>query len=127
MDYCSAVWSTCGLTDEMKLEKLQTRAARIVYSPATTCRNKNISSDNILDSIGWETLELRRNKHICNLVKKCLDGKVPQIFKGYFKCNVLVRETRQSDNLYLPRMGTEMGKKLLYTGGLVCNNNSKFV
>ena len=131
LDCCSAVWSTCGLINQTKLKKLQIRAANIVYSSAA--RNKNISSDIILDNLGWEKVELRRNKHICNLVNKCLDGKVPQFFKGYFKRNrdVLITETRQSDkymNLYLSRRRTKMGKKsFLHTGGVVFSSNSKFV
>ena len=64
LDYCSAVWSTCGFIDQMKLEKLQIRAARIVHSSAARNKNIRLSSDIILDSLGWETLELRRNKHL---------------------------------------------------------------
>ena len=51
-----------------KLEKLQRRAARIVMRLG--------SSEKALNSLGYVTLEKRRESHLRNIVKKCLSNAV---------------------------------------------------
>ena len=63
-DYCDSAWSCCGKMNTELLEKLQRRAARIIM--------KKSSSDEALNSLGYDTLELRRNNHVCSLAKMCI-------------------------------------------------------
>ena len=123
LDYCDTVWSCCGKGNTDLLEKMQRRAARIIM--------KKASSDEALNSLAYDTLEVRRNKHVYNLVKKCIAGRSPQFFNSYFIFNkdVVKRVTRQSSLLHLPRIRTECGKKSFYYHGSIVFNkfNSKII
>ncbi len=72
-DYCDCTWAGCNRTDNNTLECLQRRAARIVL--------KTSSSDVALESLKWDSLDIRRNEHIVKLVNKCLKGYIPQYLK----------------------------------------------
>ena len=76
------------------LESLQRRASKIIV--------KSKCSTTSIDYLKFQSLEDRRNTHILGLVKRCLNNKVPQFLKNYFKLNkeVISRETRRS-NLYI--------------------------
>ena len=54
-------------------------------------------------------------------MKRCLNNKVPQFLKNYFKLNkeVISRETRRSNFIYLPAVRTETAKKSFYYNGSV--------
>ena len=72
-----------------------------------------------------QSLEDRRNTHSLGLVKRCLNNNVPQFLKNYFKLNkeVISRETRRSNFIYLPAVRTETAKKSFYYNGSVVYNN----
>ena len=55
-NYCPIVWHFCGVINNDKLEKIQERSLRILFS--------DYESDvhDLLDSIGAQTLALRRLK-----------------------------------------------------------------
>ena len=61
------------------LEALQNRAARIVA--------RTVRSNPAMDVLKWPKLEERRRKPVFKLVKKYLQGQIPQYFKQYFKHN----------------------------------------
>ena len=52
-------------------------------------------------------------------VKKCIEGNVPQFLKDYFRFNreIVSRFTRQSNNLHLPTIRTEIAKRSFYYNG----------
>ena len=60
--------------DLKKLQKLQNRAARVI----TSCEGYSIRSANILQDLGWETLENRRSKLLAVSVYKCMNGFYPE-------------------------------------------------
>ena len=95
---------------------MQRRAAKIVY--------KSTHSDVALECLCWTTLVERRNMHVCKLVNKCLKGNVPQFLMDYFKFNRdrVSRRTRQSNQLYVPRVKLEAAKKSFYYNGCVVFN-----
>ena len=57
-NYCPRVWHFCGVTNNNKLEKIQERSLRILFN--------DYESDvhDLLDSIGGQTLALRRLKYM---------------------------------------------------------------
>ena len=55
-DYCSSLWGNCYAYLK---EKFQNRAAEIIIANA----NYEITSADVLDSPGWETLEERLNRN----------------------------------------------------------------
>ena len=121
LDYCDTVWNCCGKGNADLLERLQRRAARIIM--------KKSSSDEALKSLTYDILEVRRDKHVYNLVRKCIAGRSPQFFKNYFTYNkdIVKRSTRQSALLHLPRVRTECAKKSFYYYGCVVFNRFKAV
>ena len=72
LDYCDLVWGCCGRVNADHLERLQRRAARILM--------RTSSGDEAIKHLRYDTLELRREKHVLKLVKRCLQGRVPQFF-----------------------------------------------
>ena len=69
--------------------------------------------------LAWASLQSRRDEHIFTLVKKCIEGNVPQFLKDYFRFNreIVPRFTHQSNNLHLPTIRTEITKRSLYYNG----------
>ena len=74
LDYCDTVWTCCNECDGEKLERLQSRAAKVVYP----------SSNDVMTSLRWTPLYMRREHHVFGLVKKSLTGTVPQFLTNYF-------------------------------------------
>ena len=70
LEYCCEVWGCMGLCQCDKLQKLQNRAARVI----TSCEDYRIRSANILQDLGWETLENRRSKLLAVSVYKGMNG-----------------------------------------------------
>lgn len=86
-------------------------------------------SHDALNDMRWETLKNRTEQHVFKLVKKCVNGTVPQFLTNYFSFNrqVKVRTTRQGNFLYLTKVRTEMAKKSFYYNGVqvfnrICNS-----
>ena len=73
-DYCDAVWHECGQGNSDKIERLQRRAARIVYFKAAS----KLTADQIMTKLGLETLYYRRRTHILRFVNECIANRVPR-------------------------------------------------
>ena len=56
-DYCSPLWGICGKHLLDKLQKYQNRAAWIIAGVSY-----EIDSADVLETLGWETLESRRRR-----------------------------------------------------------------
>ena len=80
LDYCDVVCHECGRGNSDKIERLQRRAARIVYFKAAP----NLSTDQILTKLGWEPLCFRRRTHILRFVNECISNRVPRYLFNYF-------------------------------------------
>ena len=52
LDYCDVVWHECGQGNNAKIERLQRRAARIVYFKAAS----KLSTDQIMTKLDLEPL-----------------------------------------------------------------------
>ena len=63
------------------VERLQRRAARIVYSSS----GAELSTDEIIIKLGWEPLNERREAHVLSLVKICIRNDAPSYLRNYFK------------------------------------------
>ena len=79
-DYCDAVCHECGQGNSDKIERLQRRAARIVYFKAAS----KLSTDQIMTKLGLETLYYRRRTHILRFVNECITNRVPRYYFNYF-------------------------------------------
>ena len=67
-----------GLCD--RLQRLQNRAGRII-----TFSDYNTRSADILQDLGWDTLEQRRSKQLAISVFKSLNNLYPESLKNVFK------------------------------------------
>ena len=116
-DYCDAVWSSCNKADMESLESLQRPASKIIV------KSKCGTTPTVY--LKFQSLEDRRNAHILGLVKRCLNNNGPRFLKNYFKLNkeVISRQTRRSNFIYLPAVRTETAKKSFYYNGSVVYNN----
>ena len=72
LDYCDTVWNCCGSVNSDKLERLQRQAARIIM--------KSDRSETALKYLRYDTLKVRREKHVLSLVKKCISKKCPHFY-----------------------------------------------
>ena len=81
---------------------LQRRASKIVY------RNSgSLSTNDIIDKLGWKSLHQRREKHVLKVVQKCLDNEVPNYMSNYFKIrrnDIHDRGTRHCGDLVLDKV-----------------------
>ena len=56
VDYCSPVRDNCGVGMKEKLQKYQSRAARVL-----TGATYDIRTADVFETLAWETLEIRRD------------------------------------------------------------------
>ena len=78
-DYCTEVWGSLGKCLSDRLQKLQNRAARII-----TFSGYEHRSTDILNDLGWETLEQRRAKQLAVGVYKSINNLLPVGLKSLF-------------------------------------------
>ena len=72
LSYCDTCFYPLGSTNRKCLERLQRRAARIVYG-----FKSDITTESILENLCWPPLTSSMEKHGVLLVNKCLVGEVP--------------------------------------------------
>ena len=65
----SPVWHELGKGNDNMVERLQRRAARIIYSSTVAVE--------IITKLGWEPFKELREAHLLSLVKKCIRNDVP--------------------------------------------------
>ena len=67
-EYCSPLWDNCGKLPKDKLQRFQSRAARVL----TGGRYDNRSAD-IIQTLSWDTLDARRLRVKSTLMYKILN------------------------------------------------------
>ena len=107
-----------GLCD--RLQRLQNRAGRII-----TFSDYNTRSADILQDLGWDTLEQRRSKQLAISVFKSLNNLCPESLKNMFKPTSGVHSYNvrgASNNIFVPRPSTEAAKRAFsYRGAVMWN------
>ena len=120
-DYCSEVLGCMGKGLCDRLQRLQNRAGRII-----TFGDHNIRSADILQDLGWDTLEQRRSKQLAISVFKSLNNLYPEsLLKNFFKQTSRVHSYNvrgASNNVFVPRPHSEAAKQAFSYGGAVMWN-----
>ena len=120
LDYCGAVFHGCSKGNEEGLECLQKRGGRIVLNTA------HLSTNQMVTSLGWDTLTRRRENHIVKLVEKCLKGTAPSYFSNYFQLkrhDIHDYDIRNKNKLVIDRVKLESTKRaFFYKGADIFNN-----
>ena len=114
LSYCDTCFCPLRSTNRKTLERLQRRAARIVYG-----FKPDIATESILENLRWPPLTRTMEKHCALLVNKCLVGEVPSYFKEYFmlrsQSDKQHRCTRSSiADIMLPKFHPDVAKKSFY-------------
>ena len=120
-DYCSPLWDTCSKGLQDKLQKFQNRAARVISGV-----NYETRSSDVLESLGWETLDKRRLRNKAVLVYKILhDYSAPNLKLLFNKRNEVQTSYNLRNNctdLTLPNLKTKYVKRSLgYNGAKLWN------
>ena len=114
LSYCDTCFCPLRSTNRKTLERLQRRAARIVYG-----FKPDITTESILENLRWPPLIRTIEKHCALLINKCLVGEVPSYFKDYFmlcsQSDNQHRCTRSSiTDIILPKFHLDVAKKSFY-------------
>ena len=118
LDYCDFVWNTLAPSGYNSLERLQTRAARIVL------KDSNLSHHQLLRQLSWKSLKARSTMHNLTFVFKCLHNIAPDLFKCYFIKSSHVHSTRRNGlDILIPKVRTESTKKGTFSTGAQDFNN----
>ena len=81
-DYCSLLWEKCSAHLKEKLQRSQNRAARIIAGA-----NYETNSADVLESLGWKTLEKRRKRKKSILLYRILSNRTAPNLKELFARN----------------------------------------
>ena len=118
-DYCDIVWSNLNVSQSLRLQKLQNRAARVILSANYEARSVDLS-----ESLQWDNLSQRRDKHMALLMCKTLQNKTPKYLRNMFSFANTGSgyDTRQRERkLALPKPRTDYLKKSFqYRGSRLC-------
>ena len=112
LDYCGAVFHGCGKGNEEGLECLQRRAGRIVLNTAHS------STEQMVKSLGWDTLARRGENHIVKLVEKCLKETAPNYFQ-LKRHDIHHYDIRNKNKLVIDRDKLESTKRAFFIKGQI--------
>ena len=123
-DYCCQLWDTCGIILKEKLQKCQSRAARVI-----TGASYDIRSADVLATLGWQTLDNRRKYLKSIFIYKILNNETaPNLKENFLKINdcPIIHHLRNSQtDLVLPFPKSQFKKKTFsYSGATLWNNLS---
>jgi hypothetical protein len=123
-DYCSLLWDNCGSGLREKLQRLQNRAARVI-----TGSTFDIRSVDMLNMLGWESLDQRGNYTKSIYMYKIInDHAAPNLKQLFRRCSEgdspYDLRNRETD-LVLPKPKKEFLKiSFKYNGAIHWNNLS---
>ena len=114
--YCILVWGNCGKTHFKALERLHTRAARIIYR-----LNWDLPSQEVIHKTGWKTLSSTYKQRVLSTVHKCCYGEAPDQLCQ----NIITKKDnnlRGSEKLVIPRPETNfLHKSVTFRGAVLWN------
>ena len=121
-NYCCEIWDVFGTTQSNRLQKLHNRAARII-----TRSSNEVNQKNVLDKLGWQTLDEQRQKAKAKLMFKVLNNQGPKSLTNLFTSKST--ETPKynlrgiSSNVCIPKPRTNSLKKSFSYNGAVTWNS----
>ena len=121
-DYCCQLWDNCGIVLKEKLQKCQSRTARVI-----TGASYDIRSVDILATLGWQTLDNRRKYLKSIFIYKILnDETAPNLKENFLRisdCPITHQLRNSQTDLVLPFPKSEFKKKTFsYNGATLWNN-----
>ena len=89
------------------LQILENKAAKLILDAPPLS-----SATEALKLLNWTPLAIRRHKHRCIFIFKCINGLIDFDFKLTTNNNIHSHNTRTSKNLHPPKANTNWGKQL---------------
>ncbi len=117
-DYADIIYEAGNKGDLDRLQRLQTKAARIISG--TSIKTSRI---NMFKSLKWLTLANRRTLNKCTMMYKCMNNSAPPYLVTLFANKEHSHNTRHSSSLHVPRARTEYYKKSFEVSGACAWNN----
>ena len=99
-NYCPLVWHFCSKTNTEKLEKLQYRALRIVFSDFTS------SYASLLEKAELSTLHLNRLRCIAAETYKCINNLTPEYIRDLVQLKTSSYAFRYENTIKVPTVRT---------------------
>ena len=124
IDYGITIWSNCNEGTKQLISRLQKRAARIVKGNFDYV---NIRGADLMNDLGWQTIDMRQNYFYSTLMYKCIHGDAPvwltnQILMACEYHDVNTRNASQM-NVIVPKPKVDFFRKSLqYQGATVWNH-----
>jgi len=120
-EYCSPLWDNCGKMLKDKLQRFQSRAARILLGAGYDMR-----SADVLDALGWKTLNEKRNYAKAILMFKVIHGyTAPELELNFIRRSIKQNTYKLRNcatDLSLPTPKREFLKKSFkYSGASLWN------
>ena len=120
-EYCSPLWDNCGKVLKDKLQRFQSRAARVL-----TGANYDIRSADIIQTLSWDTLDARRLRAKSTLMYKILnDDTAPNLRNSFVRRNADQTDyhlRNSATDLTLPKPKREFLKRSFkYSGAMLWN------
>jgi hypothetical protein len=111
-NYCSPLWDNCGIGLKDKLQKFQNRAARLITGSTHYTR-----AVDVLNALGWETLDQKRNYTKSIFMYKIINGhaapNLKQSFLLHREGDTLHHLRNRSTDLALPKPKRDFGKRTI--------------
>lgn len=124
INYCSRIWGAASRTQIQRVQKLQKNSAKVAHGHA----RKYDHATPIIKELGWMKVEEKLIYDLCTVIYKILRGELPSwLFSFDTVGQVRGVETRQVNDLFVPRANTTIGSKAidirgpLYWNALPCN------
>ena len=74
MEYCASVWDPYTKKDIETLERINRKAARVVYNKSY--RDKDVSPTKLIADLGWKTLAERREQQRLTMIYRIVNGLI---------------------------------------------------
>ena len=121
-NYCSPLWDNCGIGLKDKLQKFQNRAARVI-----TGSTYDIRSIDVLNTLGWKTLDQKRNYTKSMFMYKIINdhaaSNLRHSFRLYNEGDTIHDLRNHVTDLVLPKPKREFGKRSFkYNGAIHWNS-----
>jgi hypothetical protein len=121
-NYCSPLWDNCGIGLKDKLQKFQNCATRMITGSTYDTR-----SVDVLHTLGWETLDQKRNYTKSIFMYKIINchaaPNLKQSFRLHREGDTLHDLRNRATDLALPKPKRDFGKRnFKYHGAIHWNN-----
>ena len=120
-DYCNVVWGNCSKNLSSKLQKLQSRAARIL-----TFSNYDCSTSELFQNLKWSKLVHQHVVRKAIMMHSIVNNTAPEYLTSHFvrRCDLTSYNLRENEyKLAVPQPRTEFYKRSLsYSGSALWNS-----